>query len=50
MQNNDLIKNMEFILKQLNAEWERSGEAKKEDGVVGDPTVAPGSVQWAETM
>ena len=34
MQNNDLIKNMEFILKQLNAEWERSGEAKKE--VVAD--------------
>lgn len=30
MQNNDLVKNMEFIMKQLNMEWERSGEAKKE--------------------
>lgn len=30
MQNNDVVKSMEFIMKQLQIEWERSGEAKKE--------------------
>ena len=34
MQNNDVVKSMEFIMKQLQTEWERSGEAKKE--VVAD--------------
>lgn len=34
MQNNDVVKSMEFVMKQLHTEWERSGEAKKE--VVAD--------------
>ena len=29
---------------------EDGGEAQEEDGIVGDAVVAPGSVQWAETM
>lgn len=34
MQNNDVVKSIEFVMKQLQTEWERSGEAKKE--VVAD--------------
>lgn len=30
MQNNELVKSMEFVIKQLHTEWERSGEIKTE--------------------